>query len=1335
MKTPDKSSIYSRLKELIKKDDKDGVRSLIRDATVNELMELILPRIGHDNAPKILDMVLTYIPTSEVGQTNRRKLVEALLNKIIESDVTGSYVAVLVNRIIEDFSKYSKLQLVKLVDYCLNSIRDNNDQFFCWKEILPILLQNLEDEKFINYKGSEVTGTEYKSLIIKSICNHPWDGGILTPLTQMFAEIMMQPADHGTVIRAICDKISEINHNELPPLVHQLLKLSNNQDGRLVINTLTEFFSNVYSLASKESPTAYDMDSIGQINLKEVKDAESTVLYHIRQSVLLNHSSLKDFLRHLKNITNAPEFILDPFPMSVLLLVSDIYEDQVFDIIKHALIRKIQDDERRKAATWLKEILPRPCEAMDNFNKVIENSYEDRHLVLKGLVELSFVLLEAKIKDVDDKLLHDIGLKIIQKLIKKRHEIGATVLQHLTNKIIASGASVSQYTDCLSYMCRKSTLTVLDSQVWISTLLEQLLAIPGEAASQVLAATLPLIKLSANIRDTLVLILRKALFRKGIQTRQMAVTGFLQFLMDLKIAPFSLSQSSSNTSTSTSGSIYTQATVEKTTPHTRSNPRQNSAFCLEILSILTRCLSHEVEIKQHLYKGLDDAVSSNPELAEHIIDMLLTRLNTYYEADENIKPPLKFDQCCNINGPEAILQEPIGNLIFALQKIYCHVADKDLPCIDQLSMVLESLSKRMSHLKLEDIDLDDHIDLMDNWPKSQQKVLTLQLSISVCETLIAYKINSWSPDNDNVAQSVNSLFKTYNDQVEFSKKVNKPKKVEPKNKKDKNDSTFKKPRGRPMSIKIFPTLMDVQTLKKMISLLFEPSVPWSTEDQASILKKRTEFHSYTLRTCIQVFHRVKNLWNYERRKHCKKYIKDYIEIGQVLYHNTIVGLDTVRALDEEIAVLCLECFKELCDLMCTVFSSELPIFLSKVCDVEVSEDIGNHLCKLISSLQTHIDTHYAEELEENEGTKKIPLVLFEIISTLAHKALLTSVKMNKLFEWLKTMAKSDKIDAPVAVIILQLIIMIEDRDAEYGKILDEMSLELCKKFGTIDNSDPPITEIYKILNDSTLLQAHTVFNNSLKNKMNNAAWALGRLKAEQIVINTSFMTNEMLREKMKEKERCLCKQLSYTIQTQEYLANAIINPGPNTEQTFKNLQQLYNIINTLTKHFSNKSTAQNPAFQAVKFIQVIQLAGKSLKTTFYNLITFTEEHQSSGRKTDVQALRNKVLKETKFIPKVVYEVEQFNKEILALGKKTGIPLESHIKHSITRDFRIKQPELVEGLERLDITQMMTQTQQQSSQRHLPLDETREETTEIDSDLIEESPPSKRARRDSSSSSV
>lgn len=95
----------------------------------------------------------------------------------------------------------------------------------------------------------------------------------------------------------------------------------------------------------------------------------------------------------------------------------------------------------------------------------------------------------------------------------------------------------------------------------------------------------------------------------------------------------------------------------------------------------------------------------NNELTEYVVEMLLEHFSKYYEKDENVLPPLIFDECGSIQGIDMVLQEPLADLIFALQKIYLKVASKDSPRIDKLAIVLESLCKRMAQLDLEHLGI------------------------------------------------------------------------------------------------------------------------------------------------------------------------------------------------------------------------------------------------------------------------------------------------------------------------------------------------------------------------------------------------------------------------------------------------------------------------------------------------------------------------------------------------------------------------------------------------------------------------------------------------------
>lgn len=67
--------------------------------------------------------------------------------------------------------------------------------------------------------------------------------------------------------------------------------------------------------------------------------------------------------------------------------------------------------------------------------------------MLKGLVDLAFVLMALETKSkTGAHPLWQVGIKILQKIMRKHHETVATVFQMLLDKIIAGGLCISQYT-------------------------------------------------------------------------------------------------------------------------------------------------------------------------------------------------------------------------------------------------------------------------------------------------------------------------------------------------------------------------------------------------------------------------------------------------------------------------------------------------------------------------------------------------------------------------------------------------------------------------------------------------------------------------------------------------------------------------------------------------------------------------------------------------------------------------------------------------------------------------------------------------------------------------
>jgi len=108
-----------------------------------------------------------------------------------------------------------------------------------------------------------------------------------------------------------------------------------------------------------------------------------------------------------------------------------------------------------------------------------------------------------------------------------------------------------------------------------------------------------------------------------------------------------------------------------------------------------------------------------------------------------------------------------------------------------------------------------------------------------------------------------------------------------------------------------------------------------------------------------------------------------------------------------------------------------------------------------------------------------------------------------------------------------------------------------------------------------------------------------------------------------------------------------------------------------------------------RFELLLRAVGKQLPANIYELITYIEantldeEAQQHTKKRKVQAERAKVLRETRLIPKVIMVIEDFNKHIILLSKKTKSKnrLTDYLHLGTMRDFDIKSTDLRAAIER------------------------------------------------------
>lgn len=96
-------------------------------------------KICHNDFPKLFGNVLESFDKTSNSQLKRRQIVEATLNYLKNAKITNSQANVIVCRIIIDFPQYSSIHLIKLVDYCQERIKNNDDDFMRYLFIFVVV--------------------------------------------------------------------------------------------------------------------------------------------------------------------------------------------------------------------------------------------------------------------------------------------------------------------------------------------------------------------------------------------------------------------------------------------------------------------------------------------------------------------------------------------------------------------------------------------------------------------------------------------------------------------------------------------------------------------------------------------------------------------------------------------------------------------------------------------------------------------------------------------------------------------------------------------------------------------------------------------------------------------------------------------------------------------------------------------------------------------------------------------------------------------------------------------------------------------------------------------
>ncbi|KAG2471095.1 FANCI protein, partial [Polypterus senegalus] len=405
---------------------------------------------------------------------------------------------------------------------------------------------------------------------------------------------------------------------------------------------------------------------------------------------------------------------------------------KIIDFLKSAIIKSFKDVQLKQGSKFIQELVLESFSISEAILETVKNSVFGWDHVTQGLVELGFILMDS------------FGPKPGP---FGKSESGHSILKTPTQQACALGAKILLETFRVHEPIR-------------TEILEQVL---NRVITKATSPVTHFIDLFSDIVVSAPMIL--------LDSSSKVIEAFDQ----LSYLPISTVQS------------LLKAVQIQVDIHSRYNASANEAFCLEILGSLRRCLCQQADVRLMLYEGFYDVLRKNSQLANSIIQTVLSQLRRYYEPEQDLLPPIKLEGCIVAQGDQILLHEPLAHLLSCA--VHCLLWQKEHSCLvrdrgdedeeddeeddaglhEELEAILESLTRRMIKSELEDFELDKSADFSMSSGVGVKNNIYAVLVMGVYEVLIEYNFRcSNYRDNTQSREESLSVLRSNNDFMRYA---------------------------------------------------------------------------------------------------------------------------------------------------------------------------------------------------------------------------------------------------------------------------------------------------------------------------------------------------------------------------------------------------------------------------------------------------------------------------------------------------------------------------------------------------------------------------------------
>ncbi|XP_066885979.1 Fanconi anemia group I protein isoform X4 [Kogia breviceps] len=1183
--------------------------------------------------------------------------------------------------------------LVELANEFVDAIKEGNLMNGKSLELLPIIFTALATKKEnLAYGKGELSGEEYKKQLINTLCSGRWDHQFVIQLTSMFKDVPLTAEEVEIVVEKVLTMFSKLNLQEIPPLVCQLLVLSSKGSRKRVLEGIIAFFNKLDKQHSEEQSGDELLDFV-TVPSGELRHVEGTIILHMVFAIKLDCELGRELLKLLK-AGQQGDFSSNICPFSIALFLSvtriQRFEEQVFDLLKSLVIKSFKDLQLLQGSKFLQNLVPHRCCVSTMILEVVKNSVHSWDHVTQGLVELGFILMDSygpkKIPDgktneassglsrMPNQHACKLGANILLETFKIHEMIRQEILEQVLNRVVTRGSSpITHFIDLLSDIIMYSPLVLQSCSSKVTETFDYLSFLPLQTVQGLLKAVQPLLKVSLSVRDSLILVLRKAMFASQLDARKSAVAGFLLLLKNFKVLG-SLSSSQCSQSIGIS-----QVHVDV---HSRYNSVANETFCLEIMDSLRRCLGQQADVRLMLYEGFYDVLRRNSQLANSIMQTLLSQLKQFYEPEPDMLPPLKLEACILTQGDQISLQEPLDCLLCCIQHCLAWYKSRVVPLqqkeeeeeeegfYQDLDDMLESITSRMIKSELEDFELDKSADFSQNTGIGIKNNICAFLVMGVCEVLIEYNF-SISNFSKNKFEEVLSLFMCYKELSDIlNEKAGKSK--------------------TKMANKTNDSFLSMKFVSDLLTALFRDSTQ-SHEESLSVLRSSSDFMRYAVSVALQKVQQLKETGHVSGPdgQNPEKVFQNLCDITRVLLWRytsipTSVEESGKKEKGKSISLLCLEGLQKIFSAVQLFYQPKIHQFLRALDatdkeEEEVEVSVTQRAAFQIRQFQRSLLNILSSQ--EEEFNSKEALLLVTVLSNLSKLLEPSSTQFVQMLSWTTEICKENSWeDASFCKGLMNLLFSLHVLCKSPVTLLRDLSQDIHGHLGDIDQDvEVEKTNHFAMVNLRTAAPTVCLLLLSQAEKvLEEVDWLITKLKGQvsQEIIPEASSQPTLPNQPI---EKAIIIQLGTLLTFFHELVQTALPSGSCVDTLLKDLCKMYTILTALVRYYLQ--VCQHSRGIPKNMEKLVKLSGSHLTPLCYSFISYIQNKMSKSPKHTGEKKKEKTaagptamaraLRETKPIPNLIFAIEQYEKFLIHLSKRSKVNLMQHIKLSTSRDFKIK----------------------------------------------------------------